>query len=596
MTGGTARTCVLGVLTALITAVPLLFAAGCAGVPTSSSPQAIGTVQRPAPPGVPAPTPGMEPDLLLREFLKATADPSNRHLAARQFLTESGSRAWDDAGSAVLIENPVFVEGRSADRVAVNMRASKLGTLSDAGVFETGQGEVSDAGQIVLVKTNGQWRIDSLPNGVFLDWAQFQATYRRYTIYFADPTGRTVVPDPRYVAVADPDQLATELVIKLLNGPRPELVPAVRNHLGGGLRLRGPVTRADGGRSDVGRGYSGVKVELEGDLTPDPRSRQLLAAQVIWTLSRAGLAGPYILQVNGSPLDERLSQGWSTSDVAAADPGASESAGVGLYGLLNGSLVTVDRSGAVPARGSFGQVGNQVSAALSRNGRQAASVVQVREGDEDPFMSLWVGPADGNGSEAARGKSLTRPTWTLDDTVWVVVDNRTVLRVIQESTTSMVAQTPVDSSAVEKNFPGPITELALSRDGTRAAMIIDGEVVLASVIQTETGEYALTSPRRIGFGLGKSAVSLAWRTGDDLAVSRRDASHPVANVNLDGVNSDLDDRNLLVPVSTIVASPAAIYVADQRGVLQLTGMGTPEEQWVEVRPLMVPNTIPVLPG
>ena len=34
----------------------------------------------------------MDPDVLLREFLKATADPANRHLAARQFLTESASQ------------------------------------------------------------------------------------------------------------------------------------------------------------------------------------------------------------------------------------------------------------------------------------------------------------------------------------------------------------------------------------------------------------------------------------------------------------------------------------------------------------------------
>ena len=65
---------------------------GVPGVPSSSAPQAIGTVDRPAPPSLPTPTPGMDPDVLLREFLKATADPANRHLAARQFLTESASQ------------------------------------------------------------------------------------------------------------------------------------------------------------------------------------------------------------------------------------------------------------------------------------------------------------------------------------------------------------------------------------------------------------------------------------------------------------------------------------------------------------------------
>ena len=93
----------LGLLVALVMVLP-----GCAGVPSSSAPQAIGTVERPAPQSLPKPTPGMEPDMLLREFLKATADPANRHLAARQFLTESASSSWDDAGSALLIENSAY--------------------------------------------------------------------------------------------------------------------------------------------------------------------------------------------------------------------------------------------------------------------------------------------------------------------------------------------------------------------------------------------------------------------------------------------------------------------------------------------------------
>ena len=269
-----------------------LVVAGCAGVPSSSAPQAVGTVDRPAPRNLPTPSPGMDPDLLLREFLKATADPANRHLAARQFLTESASRSWDDAGSALLIDRVVFVETRGTDRVSVTMHADILGSLSDVGVFETGEGALPDPGPIELVKTTGGWRIDKLPNGVFLDWQQFQSTYKRDTLYFVDPTGKTVVPDPRYVAVSDSDQLATELVSKLVSGQRPEMANTVRNLLGPPLRLRGPVTRADGGKTGVGRGYGGARIDLENLSTTDLNSRQLLAAQLIWTLSRAGVNGP----------------------------------------------------------------------------------------------------------------------------------------------------------------------------------------------------------------------------------------------------------------------------------------------------------------
>jgi hypothetical protein len=570
---------------------------GCAGVPSSSSPQAIGTVDRPAPPKLPKPTPGMDPDVLLREFLKATADPANRHLAARQFLTESASQEWDDAGSALLIDRVVFVETRSAERVSVTMKADILGSLSDMGVFETGEGALPDPGPIDLIKTSDGWRIDKLPNGVFLDWQQFQVTYKRSTLYFVDPTGTTVVPDPRYVAVSDPDQLATELVSKLVSGPRPEMAKSVRNLLGPPLRLRGPVTRADGGKTGVGRGYGGARVDLENLSTTDPHSRQLLAAQLIWTLTRAGINGPYVINADGAALDDRFIDGWETSDVAATDPGAASGAAAGLHALVGGSLVALDGQRAPRVPGSFGQAANQISAAVSRTGQEAASVVTVRTGAPDEGSELWVGPLGGAAARSLEGRSMSRPSWALDEAVWVVVDANNVVRVIREAASGQPARIPVDTTAVSTRFPGAITELQLTRDGTRAALVVDGQVILAGVEQTQGGQFALTYPRRLGFGLGNTVVSLAWRTGDDIVVSRTDAQHPVSYVNLDGVNSDGPSRNLLMPVTTVAANPSTVYVADQRGVFQLSA-SAPEDDpgWTEVRPLMTAGAMPVLPG
>lgn len=574
----------------------VLVLTGCAGVPSSSAPQAIGTVDRPAPPSLPKPTPGMDPDVLLREFLKATADPANRHLAARQFLTESASRGWDDAGSALLIDNVVFVETRGPERVSVTMRADILGSLSDMGVFETGEGALPDPGPIELVKTADGWRIDKLPNGVFLDWQQFQATYKRYTLYFADPTGSTVVPDPRYVAVSDADQLATELVSKLIAGPRPEMANTVRNLLGPPLKLRGPVTRADGGKTGVGRGYGGARVDLENLSTTDPHSRQLLAAQIIWTLSRAGINGPYVINADGAALDDRFAEGWETSDVAATDPGAASGAAAGLHALVGGSLVALDGQRTSQVTGSFGQMPNQTGAAVSRTGQDVASIVTLRPGAPDMASSLWVGPLGGAASQLLDGRSLTRPSWSLDSAIWVVVDGNTIIRVIQDAS-GQPARIPVDSTQVSTKFPGVIAELQLSRDGTRAALVIEGRVILAGVEQTTGGGYALTYPRRLGFGLGETVVSLSWRTGDDIVVSRTDPQHPVSYVNLDGVNSDGPGENLVMPVTTVAASPSTVYVADARGVHQLSGTaGEDNLAWADVRPLMVPGAEPVLPG
>ena len=571
--------------------------AGCAGVPNSSAPQAIGTVERSTPSSLPKPTPGMTPDLLLREFLKATADPANRHLAARQFLTESASRSWDDAGSALLIDRVSFTETRSPNRVSVKMRADILGSLSDVGVFETADGALPDPGSIELVRTADGWRIDRLPNGVFLDWKQFQETYKRSTLYFVDPTGNTVVPDPRYVVVSDPDQLATELMSKLIAGARPEMERSVRNLLGPPLQLRGPVTRADGGKTGVGRGYGGARIDLQNLATTDPHSRQLLAAQIIWTLSRAGINGPYVINADGAALDDRFAKGWETSDVAATDPGAAAGAAAGLHALVDGSLVALDRQRALHVPGSFGEMPGQTAAAVSRTGQEAASVVTLRPGAPDMASSLWVGPLGGTAADALEGRSLSRPSWSLDDAVWVVVDGNNVVRVIQEAASGQPARIPVDSTAISTRFPGIISELQLSRDGTRAALVIDGQVILAGVEQTPGGQYALTYPRRLGYGLGNTVVSLSWRTGDDIVVSRTDPQHPVSYINLDGVNSDGPSLNLVIPVTTVAADPSTMYVADQRGVMQLSGSAAENDPvWSEVLPLMVAGALPVLPG
>ena len=133
-----------------VVVVGLVFlVSGCAGIPNSSSPQAIGTVDRPAPPNLPKPAPGMDPDVLLREFLKATADPANRHLAARQFLTESASSSWDDAGSALLIDNVVFVETPDAGRaVAKGDSFAVVESVKAASdVYAPVDGEVTEANE-----------------------------------------------------------------------------------------------------------------------------------------------------------------------------------------------------------------------------------------------------------------------------------------------------------------------------------------------------------------------------------------------------------------------------------------------------------------
>ena len=391
----------------------------------------------------------MNPDQLLREFLKATADPANRHLAARQFLTESASKDWDDQGSALLIDNVVFTESRSLDTVSVTMQADILGSLSDIGVFETGEGQLPDPGPIELVQTSDGWRINRLPNG--FSWTGNSSSR---------PTNATLCTSsiPR-VRRWFPTRVMWRSPIRtcwLLNWSTSSWPDHARRWPRRCETCSGPVEAArsrDPGRRRQDRGrpwLRGAQIDLENLTTTDPASRTLLAAQLIWTLARADIKGPYVINADGAPgRPLRLWAGrprtWrppTPAQPTRRQPG---------HALMGGSMVTLDGQQATKVPGSFGELTDQRSAAFSRTGRDVASVTQS---GRDSGSALWMGPNGGQAVRAIDGHELSRPSWALDDAVWVVVDGNSVVRVIKDEATGQPARIPVDTAAVISRFPG----------------------------------------------------------------------------------------------------------------------------------------------
>ena len=184
----------------------------------------------------------------------------------------------------------------------------------------------------------------------------------------------------------------------------------VRNLLGPPLKLRGPVTRADGGKTGVGRGYGGARIELENLTTTDPHSRQLLAAQLIWTLARADIKGPYVINADGAALDDRFADGWKTTDVAATDPGAADGASAGVHALMGGSMVALDGQRATKVPGSFGAMGDQSAAAFSRS-CSALRVPSAETASPEGMSALRAfSPDGGSGSEPIADKTPSLAT------------------------------------------------------------------------------------------------------------------------------------------------------------------------------------------
>lgn len=575
----------------------VLLSGACASLPASSSPQAIGTLATVAP-GTPVapPAAGREPDLLLRDFIKASTDPSNRHLAARQYLTTDMSANWDDASSAVIVDKiDTLSESRTGNEAVYTIRVNKVGRLEPGGLYVSDEG--SYEAKMTLTLVDGEWRISSLPSGVIMDRAQFLGAYQRKSLFFPDPSGQTMVPDLRWVSGSQ-DQMASQLVGLLIDGPKSVLASAVRNELGTGVSVIGPITKADGRSVQVGVGLGGIRIDFRVSEPMDPETRGLFAAQVIWTLASADISGPYVLLVDGEPLDAAHPDGWTTADVASTNPLATTSATVGLHALRAGSLVSVTDQTVTPVPGFAGNAGNLVSAALSRDGKSVAAVADTARPDPAKRFSLLLGPYAEGAVPVLDAPAITRPTWELDDTtIWAAVSGNTVVRVVREPSTGRVSVTNVDVGALA-GLGSNITELRLSRDGVRAAMIIDGKVYLSIVVRMPSGVYALTSPRAVAPGLGSSAISLDWSNSDTIVIARTASDIPVVQVAIDGSRMDsLPSRNLTAPVVAVDASPTTEYVADARAVFQLNNNDPAGDRlWREVPGLTGQKAIPVLPG
>ncbi|MFC4375278.1 MtrAB system accessory lipoprotein LpqB [Nocardia halotolerans] len=581
----------------------LLALAGCASLPESSAPQALGTINRaPTSQGPPPPLPGRDADLLISDFLAASADPNNRHAAARQYLRPEASADWNDEASTVIVDRAdTLRESRSENKASYVIRARKVGELSRDGAYRATEGMLEN--KIEMTKVDGEWRITALPDGVVMESIAFDKTYRRYVLYYVDPGSSMLVPDPRWIS-APRDQLTERLIGLLAAGPQPTIAPVVRNQLADPVALRGPITKANNEPGEVGVGIGGVRIDFTGLGGLGPRERELFAAQVVMTLSGADILGPYVLLADGKPLDERFAErGWSVTDLdqySASAPGQNR---VGLHALRGGSLVQVTPDGIVTPSGSFGEATNLESVGISADGQFVAAVADTGRPAPEPGRTLLIGNYGAKAFGVVEATSIARPSWTADGgAAWTVLDGERVIRAVTDRATGNVSLQDVDTSALfdsTDELRAPISEVAVSRTGVRAALIADGEVYVAVIERRADGKYALTSPLPVALGLSTPAVSVSWITGDTLMVAREGNVDPVFTVSIDGSQFiPVTSQNLTPPVRVVTSSPSTQYVADSRAVLQLqTADPTRSDRfWREVPGLTGEMVVPVLPS
>lgn len=544
--------------------------AGCATVPEESQPVAVQQQElgQIANPDVQQPARDIDPLTVARDFVQASAQPVSNNAAARTYLDDGAAKAWQPGKVMNVIDdqfNTVYAAGAdlpaNPNEVVVVVRGTNLGVLGADSAFIPSK-STYELRLLVRKQTDGQWRITNPPTNIVMPYSAFTTNYVRVPVYFFAQDSTTIVPDLRYVAGKPQLGLPARVVSLLLSGPSDQLVGAVRSPLPEDAGIEGNVTvTADGALT--------VPLTGVGDQTPDVK--KLIAAQIVLSLQAVTTNRVRLLSDGSALVDGH--EDWLPSDVPSytslASPVADQ---LGLM-TVNGRVRSL--ADGAPIQGPAGQgVYQVVSAAQSIDGRQLA-IVENANGRQQ----LRIGPFGGAAQQVNLfGGTLTRPTWrptaTADGTageVWTVVDGSSVVRVLRTSDGGWTGQAV---NAEEVLAVGQISVLRLSRDGARAAIVVNGQLLVASVVRTQDA-VTLRSPRILQMGTLSGVVDVDWLSQDSLVAATTMPSQPVVKVPIDGLRMDtFNSSNLTPPVSAITAAPGRpIVVADAGGLWTASDVG-----------------------
>lgn len=556
------------VLAALAGALVLL--GGCATVPEESQPVAVQQQElgQIANPDVQQPPRDIDPLTVARDFVEASAQPVSNNAAARTYLDDAAAKAWQPGKVMNVIDdqfNTVYAAGStlpaSPTEVVVVVRGANLGMLGADSSFIPSRAPY-ELRLLVRKQSDGQWRVTNPPANIVMPYSAFVANYVRVPLYFFAQDSNTIVPDLRYVAGKPQLGLPARVVSLLLSGPSDQLVGAVRSPLPEDANIEGTVTPTPDGA---------LMVPLTGVGDQTPEVKKLIAAQIVLSLQAVTTNRVRLLSDGNALVDGH--EDWLPSDVPSYTSLASPSADQAGLMVSNGRIRSLADGTSI--QGPAGQGAYQVvSAAQSIDGRQLA-IVENANGRQQ----LRIGPLASSAQQVNLfGGTLTRPTWrptaTADGTageVWTVVDGSSVVRVLRTPDGGWTGQAV---NAEEVLTVGPISVLRLSRDGARAAMVVNGQLLVASVVRTQDA-VTLRSPRILQNGTLSGVVDVDWLSQDSLVAATTMPSQPVVKVPIDGLRMDtFNSSNLTPPVSAITAAPGRpIIVADAGGLWTASDVG-----------------------
>lgn len=492
------------------------------------------------------PREGMSPTQVVQGFLDASASFDGDHAVARQFLTLPASADWEtDAGVTVYGSVPSLAEiGQT-----VVMTSDQVGEIATNGRYSVDPPGTSLREEFRLVKVDGEWRIDELPQGLLLSQSDVDRAFRSFAVYFFNPGFSSLVPDPRMVPVIGPG-LATTLIRHLIAGPSEWLQPAVRTGLPAGVRLNIDSVPIEGGVAQV-------------DLTAnarlaDDKTRQAFSQQIVWTLRQLPDVQAIEISAGGLPLSVPGAPSPQPRDAwPAVDPNSLPAGSAGYASRPDG-VVRLIPDGVRPVPGAAGTGETPlVDIAISNDSQSVAGV--------DAQGAVWRGRLI-EGAPLIKIREPGRPSalaFDGDETVWLVDADAGLVVVSADG-----SEQPVVVSGLGRR--ASLIAAVPSRDGTRAALVVRRgartQLLLGRIVRAAVGtaRLAVTAPIKVESTLVE-VVDAAWSSADTISVLGGQSAGSLQIFDIDlasGAATALGSPQAPVTVASAPGLPTLVAAAD----------------------------------
>jgi hypothetical protein len=494
------------------------------------------------------------PGQIVTGFLNAMTAVPLQTQAARQFLTSAGKDHWQPKRGIVVYGDSTPPRGSTA--VSVHLRAAHR--INGRGVWRGAAPGDARRPTFPMTFERGEWRINRAPNALLVPQLWFEQHFATVPIYFFDPSGRILVPEP--VHVPSGEQFSTALVRALVLGPARSLTGATRSYIPPGLASGLSVVVQNSGLADIV-----LRGPAPGPLSGHTTRR--MTAQFAATLAQVPGVRSFRVTIAGTLVSDGT--GATVFQVGTPDrfdPTVSLGSAL-VYALRRGLLVSGQAKVLTKLDGPFGTIDQGIASfAVSLDGAQVAATTPD---------NLLVGPVQGRGAATtvlAGSGPLLRPAWDFAGRLWAVEDGPAgaVVDVITDGRRHRVPVPGVSGRDVRR--------FLVSRDGSRFVAVIHGRK--ADRIVVSRLRYA-TQGRAVG---ATRAQVVPWLAGGRARIRDIGWLSPTSIAVLHLLTHDVSEvRTLAIDGSTPASEAATTPIAGR-----VAGLAT--------SPVLNETSFAVLPG